>query len=62
MTRLQISGSMKETIKRQLEQLKQDIEATIGHEIQTPKDYDLLSEAIFQQTKENIGRSTLMRL
>lgn len=53
---------MKETIKRQLEQLKQDIEATIGHEIQTPKDYDLLSEAIFQQTKENIGRSTLMRL
>ena len=53
---------MRDTTKRQLEVLKEDIEAAIGHEIHTPKDYDMLSETIFQQTRENIGRSTLMRL
>ena len=42
--------------------LRNTIEKTIGRKMQTPKDFDVLSESIFEKTHQSISSTTLKRL
>jgi len=45
-----------------LDRLRQEIAEKVGREIRTPKDFDYLSEQIFEQLHQHISSSTLKRL
>lgn len=42
-------------------QLRAAVESTIGRALKTPKDFDALSESVFEKTHERISASTLRR-
>ena len=48
--------------KELLERLRQELEAAVHKKIQTPKDFEYLSECIFQKLHEKISPTTLKRL
>ena len=45
-----------------LQQLRQCIEDKLDYKLRTPKDFDNLSEDIFQKTHKHVSNSTLKRL
>ena len=45
-----------------LARLCRDMEAAVGRQMHTPRDFDLLSERIFEKTHQNISATTLKRL
>ncbi len=49
-------------IKDQIAALKQDIEQQLGLQLQTPKDFDLLSDCIYNRVGEMVSRNTLRRI
>lgn len=48
--------------KELLERLRQELEAAVQKKIQTPKDFEYLSDCIFQKLHEKISPTTLKRL
>lgn len=48
--------------KESLERLRQELEAAVQKKIQTPKDFEYLSDCIFQKLHEKISPTTLKRL
>lgn len=48
--------------KESLERLRQELEAAVHKKIQTPKDFEYLSDCIFQKLHEKISPTTLKRL
>lgn len=45
-----------------IEDLRNTIEKALGRKMQTPKDFDVLSDSIFEKTHQNISPTTLKRL
>ena len=48
--------------QEQISSLRRAVEEAIGRRMQTPKDFDLLSERIYARTGEMVSRNTLRRL
>ncbi len=46
----------------ELQKLRQETELLLGRQMRTPKDFDFLSEQIFEQLHQHISTSTLKRL
>ena len=46
----------------ELQKLREETERMVGRQIRTPKDFDFLSEQIFEQLHQHISTSTLKRL
>ena len=42
--------------------LCQSIEQSLGHRVQSPKDFDLLRDSIYSRLRENISSHTLKHL
>lgn len=48
--------------ERDIERLRQEVEAKVGRQMQTPKDFDFLVGQIFVKTQQRISVSTLKRV
>ena len=48
--------------EQNIQRLREAIEVAVGRRMQTPKDFDFLSEMIFDKTRQHISPTTLKRL
>lgn len=48
--------------EQNIQRLREAIEVVAGRRMQTPKDFDFLSEMIFDKTRQHISPTTLKRL
>ena len=53
---------MAEISKEQIRQICRSVELAIGQPVQTPKDFDILSQQIFSRTGKLLSRNTLRRI
>ena len=53
---------MEDAQEQLIQQLRQEIEATVERKMQTPKDFDFLSEHILQVTTQRVSATTLKRI
>ena len=53
---------MAEINKEQIRQICRSVELAIGQSVQTPKDFDILSQQIFSRTGKLLSRNTLRRI
>ena len=44
------------------EELKQEVERVVGHELREARDYEVLSQLILKKTRERLSPTTLKRL
>ena len=51
-----------EVTKEEINALCQAVEQAMGRRLQTPKDFDLLSERVYARTGEMVSRNTLRRV
>lgn len=51
-----------EVTREEINALCQAVEQAMGRRLQTPKDFDLLSERVYARTGEMVSRNTLRRI